>query len=336
MSIGRKDQARGIMNMIKDTIKLEMYKTMVRIREFEERAIVEYRKGNIPGFIHSSVGQEAIPSGVAPFVTKDDYFLCTHRGHGVVIAKGARTDLMMAELFGKEAGYCKGKGGSMHIAAFDMNIVGANGVVGANAPIASGVALACKRRKPGTVTICFLGDGATCTGSFHEGLVFAASFVLPVVFVISNNQFALSTSPSYHSKSIKNLSERAKGYGIQGITIDGNDAVAVGEAASAAIERAREGKGPTLIEGITYRMYGHHMGDPGTGYRTEEEVEDAKRKDPITLMCGRLTRENILSKEEDEKIRAEVTAEIDNAVLFALRSSEASPEEALKDVYYEK
>ena len=189
---------RNMKETITGEIKRDMYLTMLRIREFEERAIVEYRKGRIPGFIHSSVGQEAMPAGVAPFVTKDDYYLCTHRGHGVVIAKGAKTDMMMAELFGKETGYCKGKGGSMHIAAFDLNIIGANGIVGANIPIASGAGLVCKLKKPGTITVCFLGDGATCTGAFHEGLGFASVFDLPIVYVISNNQFALTAANRHH------------------------------------------------------------------------------------------------------------------------------------------
>lgn len=319
---------------INDATLKRIYRTMVTIREFEERAIVEFRKGNIPGFIHSSIGQEAIPSGVAPFVTREDYFICTHRGHGVLIAKGANLKRMMAELFGRETGYCKGKGGSMHIVAFDVNSVGANGVVGANVPIASGIALACKKRKPGVVTVCFMGDGATCTGSFHEGLGFASTFDLPVVFVISNNQFALSTPVCYHSKRLKNLSDKARGYGIPGKTVDGNDAIAIAEAASEAIERARTGGGPTVIEGRTYRYYGHHLGDPGLSYRTEEDIENAKKKDPIIRIRARLKKERILSDEEDKKMVASVKAEIDDAVQFALKSKEASGEEALKDVYY--
>ncbi|UCB45357.1 MAG: thiamine pyrophosphate-dependent dehydrogenase E1 component subunit alpha, partial [Spirochaetota bacterium] len=317
-----------------DTIKKKMYITMLRIREFENRAIKEYRKGNIPGFIHPSIGQEAMAAGFTPFIKKEDYFLCTHRGHGVVVAKGAKTDMMMAELFGKETGYCKGKAGSIHIAAFDLNIVGANGIVGANIPIASGVALACKLRKPGTITVCFFGDGATCTGAFHEGVSFAAAFSLPIVFVISNNQFALSTSPSYHSRQVERLSDKAKGYGLPGITVDGNDAVAVGEAAQKAIDHARNGKGPTVIEGVTFRIYGHHLGDPGTGYRKEEDVEKAKKHDPIILLRKRLLNEGIITEKDDERIVADAREEMEKAVEFALNSREPSPEDALKDVYY--
>jgi TPP-dependent pyruvate/acetoin dehydrogenase alpha subunit len=319
---------------MEDTIKMQMYTTMLRIREFENRAITEYRKGNIPGFIHPSVGQEAMAAGFAPFVKKEDYFLCTHRGHGVVVAKGAKTDRMMAELFGRETGYCKGKAGSIHIAAFDLNIVGANGIVGANIPIASGVALACKLRKPGTITACFFGDGATCTGSFHEGVGFAASFNLPVVFVVSNNQFALSTSPCYHSKRMEHISDKARGYGIPGVTVDGNDVIAVGEAAQEAIKRARTGGGPTLLEGTTYRIYGHHLGDPGTGYRKEEDVEQAKKRDPIILMRERLIKEGVITEEDNARLVNEAQKEMDEAVAFALKSREPAPEDALKDVYY--
>jgi pyruvate dehydrogenase E1 component alpha subunit len=319
-----------------DETKRDMYLVMLRIREFEERAIVEYRKGNIPGFIHASVGQEAVPAGVFPFVTRDDYFLCTHRGHGVVIAKGAKTDLMMAELFGKQTGYCKGKGGSMHIAAFDLNIIGANGIVGANVPIASGAAIVCKLKHPGRVTVCFLGDGATCTGSFHEGLTFASVFALPIVYVISNNQFALSTSTTYHSKGVKNLSEKARGYGIPYTTVDGMDAVAVAEAVHDAIQKARDGGGPTVVEAITYRYYGHHLGDPGTDYRTEQEIEEAKRRDPIVRMRNHLIEKGILTESENRDLISEVSTEMDRAVEFALGSKEPDPEDALKDIYVEK
>ena len=223
----------------------------------------------------------------------------------------------------------------MHIAAFDLNVIGANGIVGANVPIASGAALGCKLRKPGKVTICFLGDGATCTGSFHEGLGFASVFDLPIVYIISNNQFALSTSPSYHSKGVKNLSEKARGYGIPYVTVDGMDVVAVAEVVHNAIQKARDGGGPTLIEAITYRYYGHHLGDPGTEYRTEQEIEEAKKKDPIKRMRNHLMQEGVLTESENEKLLAEVSKEIDRAIEFALTSKEAEPEDALKDIYIE-
>jgi len=311
----------------------EIYTTMVKIRAFEERAIVEYRKG-LPGFIHSSVGQEAIPTAVCAFLKADDYIISTHRGHADIIAKGARLDKMMAELFAKETGYCKGKGGSMHIAAVDLNILGATGVVGDGIPIASGAALGCKMRKLDNVVVAFFGDGAMSTGAFHEGVGLAASWDLPVVFVCSNNMYALSTSVKSYTK-LKELSDKAKAYGIPGVTVDGNDAVAVAEVASQAIERARDGRGPTLIVGNTYRYYGHHMGDPGTSYRAKEEIEEWKKQDPIARLRAQLVQKKVLTESELEEIQTAITQELDEAVKFAVESPEPEVEEALEDIYYE-
>lgn len=320
------------MEEIDNTKLREIYTIMVRIRSFEERAIVEYRKG-LPGFMHPSVGQEAIPAAVCAFLKEDDYIISTHRGHADIIAKRARLDKMMAELFAKETGYCKGKGGSMHIAAVDLNIIGATGVVGDGIPIATGVALGCKMRKLDRVAVAFFGDGATNTGAFHEGVGLAAIWDLPVVFVCSNNLYSMSTPLKDYTK-LKNLSDKAKAYGIPGVTVDGNDAIAVAKAARQAIERAREGKGPTLIVGNTYRHYGHHAGDPGTSYRTKEEVEEWKKKDPIKRLQKRLIEEKILSKAEIEEIQTAVERELDQAVKFAAESPEPSVEDALKDIYY--
>ncbi len=316
-----------------DSAKLkEIYITMVRIRAFEERAIVEYRKG-LPGFIHSSVGQEVMPAAVCAFLRKDDYVLSTHRGHGDIIAKGARFDKMMAELFAKETGYCKGKGGSMHIAAVDRNILGATGIVGDGIPISCGVALACKMQKLDRIVVSFFGDGATCSGAFHEGLGIAAIWDLPVVFVCQNNLFQQSTPVKEYTK-LRNLADRAKAYAIPGVSLDGNDPVAVAEAAIKAIENARSGKGPTLIVGTTYRFYGHHMGDPGTSYRTREEVEEHRKKDPIDRYQKKLLEEKILTEAEIEGIRNTIVRELDEAVKFAMESPEPKLEEALKDIVY--
>lgn len=316
-----------------DSAKLrEIYTTMVRIRAFEERAIVEYRKG-LPGFIHSSVGQEAVPAAVCAFLREDDYIISTHRGHADIIAKGARLDKMMAELFAKETGYCKGKGGSMHIAAVDRNILGATGVVGDGIPIASGAALGCQMRKLDSVVVAFFGDGAMNTGAFHEGVGLAAFWDLPVVFVCSNNRYAMSTPVGYYTK-LKNLSDKAKAYGIPGVTVDGNDAEAVAEAASKAIARARNGKGPTLIVGNTYRHYGHHMGDPGSSYRTKEEIEEWKKRDPIARLRAQLLQKKIATESELGKIHAATEQELDEAVRFAAESPEPKVEEALEDIYY--
>ena len=310
----------------------EIYTTMVRIRAFEERAIAEYRKG-LPGFIHSSVGQEAIPAAVCAFLRADDYIISTHRGHADIIAKGARLDKMMAELFAKETGYCRGKGGSMHIAAVDLNILGATGIVGDGIPIASGAALGCKMQNLDSVVVAFFGDGAMSTGAFHEGVGLAASWDLPVVFVCSNNWYALSTPIKNYTK-LEDISDKAKAYGIPGITVDGNDAVAVSEVASQAIERARDGKGPTLIVGNTYRYYGHHMGDPGTSYRAKEEVEEWKKQDPMARLRVQLLQKKVLTESELKEIQTVTERELDEAVKFAVESPEPKVEEALEDIYY--
>jgi pyruvate dehydrogenase E1 component alpha subunit len=311
----------------------EIYTTMVRIRAFEERIIAEYRKGNCPGFIHASIGQEAIPAAVCAFLRDDDYILTTHRGHGDIIAKGARFDRMMAELFAKETGYCKGKGGSMHIVAADLNILGATAIVGAGVPIASGVGLACKMQNLDSVSVCFHGDGATCTGAFHEGLGLSAVWSLPVLFVCQNNQYGMSTPQRDYTK-LEYLADRAKAHGMPGISVDGNDAVAVAEVAREAIERAREGGGPTLIDAITYRFYGHHMGDPGTSYRTKEEIEKHKEYDPIAELQGHLLAVKATTEAEIEEIRASIAKELDEAVQFAAESPEPKTEDALEGVYY--
>lgn len=317
-----------------DSTKLKgIYTTMVRIRAFEERAIAEYRKG-LPGFIHSSIGQEVMPAAVCAFLREDDYIISTHRGHGDIIAKGARFDKMMAELFAKETGYCKGKGGSMHIAAVDHNILGATGIVGDGVPISCGIALGCQMQKTDKVTVAFFGDGATCSGAFHEGLGIAAIWNLPVVFACSNNFFQQSTPIKDYTK-LEDLSDRAKAYGIPGVNVeDGNDPVAVAKAASEAIERARTGKGPTLLVGTTYRYYGHHMGDPGTSYRTKEEVEEWRKKDPIDRFRTQLLEQKILTESDVKEIDATTKQELDEAVKFAIESPEPELEEALTDIYY--
>jgi len=310
----------------------EIYTVMVRIRAFEERAISEYRKG-LPGFIHSSIGQEAIPAAACAFLRKDDYVFSTHRGHGDIIAKGARLDRMMAELFAKRTGYCKGKGGSLHIAAVDLNILGATGIVGDGIPIASGVALGCKMQNLDRVTICFFGDGATNSGAFHEGVGFAAIWDLPVVFVCQNNLYQQSTPIKDYTK-LENLADRAKAYGIPGVTVDGNDVIAAAEVARKAIERARRGGGPTLIVGNTYRYYGHHMGDPGTTYRDKEEVEKWKKLDSIERLRNHFLQNKMFTKAEIEKIHTAIEQELDEAVKFAMESPEPSLEEAITDIYY--
>lgn len=241
---------------------------------------------------------------------------------------------MFAELFAKETGYCKGVGGSMHIAALDLNIPGALAIVGSGITVAAGIALASKLRNSKQVTICYFGDGACTTGAFHEGISLAATLDLPVVYVIENNQYEESTHWTYWGGKLKNLAEKALGYGIPGVSVDGNDVVAVAKAAIKAIDRAREGGGPTLLEGVTYRIYGHHMGDPG-GYRTKEEIERWKKKDPIDRLYSCLIKENVITEEENKEVEAKISQEIEEAVKYALESPEISLKDAFNDnVYY--
>ncbi len=312
-------------------VLVDMYQTMVRIRAFEERVAKEFTLGNVPCSAHLYTGEEAVATGACANLRPDDYITSTHRGHGHVIAKGATTDRMMAEIFGKKTGYCKGKGGSMHIADTDLGILGANGIVGAGITIAGGAALSAKLRGTSQVTICFFGDGASNTSRFHEGINLAACLSLPVVYVVENNAYAITTRFDY-ACIIANIADRAAAYGIPGLTIDGNDILAVYEAVGEAVARARRGDGPTLVECKTYRWHGHHTGDPQT-YRTKEEVAEWKMRDPIPRFKDKLIEMGVLTEEVANKICQEVNDEIDIAVRFAHESPFPSPEEALEDVY---
>ncbi len=315
-----------------DAAKLkEMYTIMVKIRFFEERAITEYRKG-LPGFVHPSIGQEAVPAGVCAFLREDDYTITTHRGHGDIIAKGAQLDRMMAELFAKKTGYCKGKGGSMHIADVSRNILGATGIVGDGLPIAAGVGAALKMQGKDSIMVAFFGDGSTNSGAFHEGIGLAAAWSLPVLFVCQNNQYQQST-PTRDYTRLSDIADRAKGYGIPGMSVDGNDAIAVAEVAREAIEKCRKGEGPIFIVANTYRTVGHHMGDPGTSYRPKEEVEEWKKKDPIKRLRQQMVQNKMATDAELDEIEQNVLRELDEAVKFAQESPMPAPEEALEDIY---
>jgi pyruvate dehydrogenase E1 component alpha subunit len=317
---------------IDDDTLYKLYHTMLRIRLFEQRIMELFQQGRLPGFLHVSIGQEAVPTGVCAHLRANDYISSTHRGHGDVIAKGARLDRMMAELYGKKTGYCKGKGGSMHIADLELGILGANGIVGAGIPIATGTALAFKMRRTDQVAVCFFGDGASNTGAFHEGLNLASVWNLPVVFVCQNNQYAESTPQRVHQK-IKDIAVRAVAYDIPGETVDGMDVLEVYRVAGEAIARARAGGGPTLIECKTYRFYGHYVGDPGTAYRRPEEVEEWRRRDPIASLARRLLAEGKATEAKLQAIEAAVQRELEEAIRFAEASPEPDPEEALQDVY---
>ncbi len=310
---------------------VEMYRLMVRIRTFEERVLKEVSAGVIPGAAHLYAGQEAVAVGACATLRSNDFITSTHRGHGHLIAKGARTELMMAELYGKKAGYNKGKGGSMHITALDLGIMGASGIVAGMTGIAAGAALSAQMRGTDQVTVCFLGDGATNCGRFHEAINLASIWTLPVVYVIENNLYGESTPISDVCKLV-NLSDRAKAYGIPGETIDGNDVLAVYERVGNAVARARHGEGPTLVECKTYRHYGHFCGDPQT-YKKKEEADEWLRKDPIPRFRKLLIETEVLSRADADAIEGEMKEELDRAVKFALESPYPAPEEALEDVY---
>ena len=319
------------MPKLSPTKKKAMFRKMVQIRQAESRVVSMFQSGLIPGFLHSYLGEEAVAVGACSTLRDDDYITSTHRGHGHLIAKGGRIDRMMAELFGKETGYCRGKGGSMHIADVSLGIIGANGIVGAGLPIANGAALSAKMRGTDQVTVCFFGDGASNQGTFHEALNLASIWALPVIFVCENNLYAMSTPQSYHTK-IEYIAHRSRSYGIPGVIAGGNDVLDVHAKVYKAVRRARRGEGPTLIECRTYRKLGHYVGDPAV-YRPDEEENEWEKLDPIALFRSHLVESKTAASEELDAIEEEVKAEIEAAIDFAKNSPDPSPEAALEDVY---
>jgi acetoin:2,6-dichlorophenolindophenol oxidoreductase subunit alpha len=312
---------------------LEIYKKMVSVRTFEETAADLFLKGQLPGFLHVYVGEEAVAAGVMAHLTNQDYITSTHRGHGHAVAKGARLDMMMAELHAKKTGYCHGKGGSMHIADLDLGILGANGIVGGGIPIATGAGLALKMKGTDRVCVCFFGDGASNTGAFYEGVNLAAVWDLPVVFICENNQYAESTPRATHQK-VKYVSDRAAAFNIPGESMDGMDVFEVYEKAGRAIDRARKGDGPMLLEARTYRFFGHFVGDP-QNYRTKEEVEEWKKRDPIQMFRTRVIAEGKLTATEMDATDAQITKDMEAALEFARKSPEPEIELALQDIFTE-
>ena len=312
-------------------VLLSLFRTMLKIRHFEKRVERLFLDGEIPGFVHLYIGEEAIAAGVCANLRKDDYITSTHRGHGHTIAKGADLKPMMAELFGKATGYCHGKGGSMHIADFSIGMLGANGVVGGGIPLAVGAALASKVKSSKQVAVAFFSDGATNRGTFHEGLNMASIWKLPVVFVCENNQWA-STASSKEMLSVKDVAQRASAYAIPGITADGNDVLEVHRLSREAIERARNGDGPTLLEFKTFRIKGHFVGDPEL-YRRKEEVEEWMKKEPIERFKKYLYENGYLAKEDEQLIENSILNEIEEAVEFARSSPFPVPEDALTDLF---
>lgn len=311
---------------------IDLYRTMLRIRSFEEQCIQLSHKGLVGGSLHLYIGEEAIAAGSISVVNKDDYIASTHRGHGHCIAKGADIGRMFAELLGKETGYCKGRGGSMHIADVKIGMLGANGIVGAGIPIAVGAALAVKYRESKQVVLCFFGDGATGTGAFHEGVNLAAIWKLPVIFLCENNMYAITT-PISKSCALPHVADRANGYGMPGVVVDGNDVIAVRDATLEAVNRARNGEGPTLIECKTYRWLGHHMGDD-CKYRPPGELDAWKERCPIGNFRQWLFNEKVVTEGEFKDVEMQVLQEIEAAVTFAQDSPTADPNGILGDVYY--
>jgi pyruvate dehydrogenase E1 component alpha subunit len=315
-----------------DQEQIEIYRKMVTIRQFETVAGQLHAEQKLPGFIHLSIGQEASAVGVCSVLRADDYLTTTHRGHGHMIAKGADLNKMVAELFGKRSGYCKGKGGSMHIADYKLGILGANGVVAGGLPIAAGAGFSIKLRHRDQVVVCFFGDGAANRGPVHEVMNLAAVWALPVIFVVENNQYA-STTPYDKALAIESISVRASAYGMPGETVDGNDVLAVRSAAQEAVKRARKGEGPTLLENKTYRFRGHFEGDPQM-YRAPAEIDQWKmQNDPLNRFERVLMQTDILTSDERQKIHEEVTQLLLAAVAFAEGSNPPQPEEALDDLW---
>jgi len=311
---------------------INLYQTMVTIRQFETMAGEMFAEGKIPGFIHLSIGQEGSSVGVCSVLRPDDYLTTTHRGHGHMIAKGADLNKMVAELFGKKTGYCKGKGGSMHIADFSIGFLGANGVVAGGLPIITGAGLSIKMRKTDQVAICFFGDGASNRGPVHEAMNMASIWKLPIIFCVENNQFASTTRTSY-ACSVEEISTRAAGYNMPGVSVDANDILAVRKAATKAVARARKGEGPTLLENKTYRIKGHFEGDPQK-YRNKDEIASWQDKlDPINRFAKELTKKTVLNKKKIQQIWDEVAAKLQAAVAFAEKSPFPEPEDALDDLF---
>ena len=308
----------------------EAYRRMALIRAFETKAAECFTRSELAGNIHLYMGQEASGVGTCLALRETDYITSTHRGHGHCLAKGASPDRAMAELFGKETGYCRGRGGSMHIVDVKLGILGANGIVGAGIPLAAGSALASKVRGDGAVTVAFFGDGASNQGTFHETLNMAAAWKLPVVFLLENNHYGVSTE-IHRVTNTEYLAPRAAAYGIPGVTVDGTDVEAVYHAAAEAVERARSGGGPTLVETLVYRYQGHYCGDPAA-YRPKEYLTEGKAKDPIDRARARLLELGAAAEEVDALDR-EAAERIEHAYEFAKSSPDPDPAAVIDDVY---
>jgi pyruvate dehydrogenase E1 component alpha subunit len=326
------DAYREAIEIDRETLR-RLHRTMLTIRLFEQRVAREFRTGQIPGFVHMYVGEEAVAAGVCANLDDDDYVTSTHRGHGHCIAKGCELGPMMAEIYGRVDGLCKGRGGSMHIADFSRGMLGANAIVGGGIALANGAGLASSVRGSGQVAVAFFGDGAVNQGVLHESLNLAAIWKLPVIFVCENNGFAEST-PAVYATSVRDVALRAAGYGIPGVIADGADVRSVYEAARTAVARARAGEGPTLLEAKTYRFMGHFEGDPDR-YRDDEERTEVRGRDAIRSLHEHLVSGGHATEAELEALGAELEAEVAAAVEFAKASPFPDPDEVERYVYPE-
>ena len=314
--------------------QLEMLRSMQTIRRFEERASDDYQAGAIYGVVHCYIGEEAVAVGVCAALNSDDQIISTHRGHGHCLAKGADLNRMMAELYGRQTGYCKGKGGSMHIADFSIGMLGANGIVAGGIPIVTGAGLAAQLEGKGRVAVSFFGDGASNAGPFHESINIAATWKLPMLYVCENNLYSAGTIAA-DTLALSDVAARAAGYGIPGVVVDGNDVMAVYEAAEAAVNRARAGQGPTLIECKTYRWRGHTERPGQEDPRPKEEIEEWRQRDPINRFATSLMEHGLLTEEAWQKMDTDILAAIEDAVKFSEESPFPEPEAAVEDIFAE-
>ena len=322
---------RVLAEQISQELLFNYYKKVLELRLFELKVQELYRNGRLPGFVHLYVGEEAVAVGVCSHLETPDLVFSTHRGHGHALAKGVPASAVLAELWGKETGSSGGRGGSMHMYAPEYGFMGTNGIVGAPIPLATGAALSAKMKKESNVVVCFFGDGAVNCGSFHESVNLGAVWNLPVVYVCENNLYATEMAFARATKNTS-VSSRAAAYGMLGVEVDGQDVVAVHEAAQVAIQRARNDGGPTLIECKTYRYVGHHEGDPGTDYRTRDEVQQWKKKDPVKIARARLL-ESGMAESKLQAADQEVERLIDDAVEFAEKSPEPAAESVNNHVF---
>ena len=311
---------------------IDLYTTMLTIRRFEERAAKEFYHGDLFGFVHSYIGQEGIATGVCRHLSKADRIVSHHRGHGHCIAKGADMKRMMAEIYGKKTGYCKGKGGSMHIADFSIGMLGADGIVGAGLPIATGAAMAAQLEGKGNIVAVFFGDGACQEGEFHEALNLAAIWRLPLLFVCENNHYGVNTPCSY-ALAAREITRMPQAYGIPAQGIHGNDVEAVYVAAEEAVDVVRSGQGPYFLECETYRWHKHFLSDTLEDTRPREEMEAWAQKCPVAAFEAKLLRQGVLTREDVERINEGIMSLVEEAHQFALDSSYPEPEDALEDVY---